>query len=171
MTNDKEFLEEEREEGTSSMDMDQDETLKEGEVEEDETESLRNQLIRLQADFTNFRTRARKAEAESVGLGVEKMAEELFPILDNFEIALSHIDDQKVHEGMKMIYDQLLEALHSKDIIPMDSDGAEFDPNKHYAVWVEEVEGEPSGLVIETIKRGYMRGEKVLQPAMVKVSK
>ena len=59
-----------------------------------EIDSLKTQLIRLQADFTNFKKRAQKREHDSVNLGVEKFAEVLFPVIDNFDIALSHIEDK-----------------------------------------------------------------------------
>ena len=131
-----------------------------------EIDSLKTQLIRLQADFTNFKKRAQKREHDSVNLGVEKFAEVLFPVIDNFDIALSHIED-----GVKMIYDQVIEAFKNVDINVMESDGAVFDPNLHYAVMMEEKDGVQSGIITETLKKGFMLGDKVIRPAMVKVSK
>lgn len=137
---------------------------------QEEVDSLRNQLIRLQADFQNFRTRARKSEAEGVSLGVEKLAEAIYPILDEFEIALRHIEDPSSREGVEMIRDHLEEALRKNGIQCFDPSGELFDPNRHFAVLVEKREGIDQGIIIETLKKGYARGEKVLQPAMVKVS-
>ena len=97
-----------------------------------EIDSLKTQLIRLQADFTNFKKRAQKREHDSVNLGVEKFAEVLFPVIDNFDIALSHIEDKNIYDGVKMIYDQVIEAFKNVDINVMESDGAVFDPNLHY---------------------------------------
>lgn len=136
-----------------------------------EIDSLKTQLIRLQADFTNFKKRAQKRENDSVNLGVEKFAEVLFPVIDNFDIALSHIEDKNIYDGVKMIYDQVIEAFKNVDINVMESDGAVFDPNLHYAVMMEEKDGVQSGIITETLKKGFMLGDKVIRPAMVKVSK
>lgn len=136
-----------------------------------EIDSLKTQLIRLQADFTNFKKRAQKREHDSVNLGVEKFAEVLFPVIDNFDIALSHIEDKNIYDGVKMIYDQVIEAFKNVDINVMESDGAVFDPNLHYAVMMEEKDGVKSGIITETLKKGFMLGDKVIRPAMVKVSK
>ena len=136
-----------------------------------EIDSLKTQLIRLQADFTNFKKRSQKREHDSVNLGVEKFAEVLFPVIDNFDIALSHIVDKNIYDGVKMIYDQVIEAFKNVDINVMESDGAVFDPNLHYAVMMEEKDGVQSGIITETLKKGFMLGDKVIRPAMVKVSK
>lgn len=137
----------------------------------EEINSLKNQLIRLQADFTNFKNRSKKLESDSIGLGIEKMAEGLFPVIDNFQIAIAHIDDAGIKEGMEMIYNQILDSFKVEGIEIMITEDAMFDPNLHYAVMMEEVEGVEDGKILETLKAGFVRGEKVLRPAMVKVSK
>lgn len=148
-----------------------DEDLNESDNLSGEIDSLKTQLIRLQADFTNFKKRAQKREQDSVNLGVEKFAEVLFPVVDNFDIALSHIEDKNIYDGVKMIYDQVIEAFRNVDINVMESDGAVFDPNLHYAVMMEEKDGVESGIITETLKKGFTLGDKVIRPAMVKVSK
>lgn len=148
-----------------------DEDLNESDNLSGEIDSLKTQLIRLQADFTNFKKRAQKREQDSVNLGVEKFAEVLFPVVDNFDIALSHIEDKNIYDGVKMIYDQVIETFRNVDINVMESDGAVFDPNLHYAVMMEEKDGVESGIITETLKKGFMLGDKVIRPAMVKVSK
>lgn len=148
-----------------------DEDLNESDNLSGEIDSLKTQLIILQADFTNFKKRAQKREHDSVNLGVEKFAEVLFPVIDNFDIALSHIEDKNIYDGVKMIYDQVIEAFRNVDINVMESDGAVFDPNLHYAVMMEEKDGVQSGIIIETLKKGFTLGDKVIRPAMVKVSK
>lgn len=148
-----------------------DEDLNESDNLSGEIDSLKTQLIRLQADFTNFKKRAQKRERDSVNLGVEKFAEVLFPVIDNFDIALSHIEDKNIYDGVKMIYDQVIEAFRNVDINVMESDGAVFDPNLHYAVMMEEKDGVQSGIITETLKKGFTLGDKVIRPAMVKVSK
>lgn len=141
------------------------------EIISDEIVSLKNQLVRLQADFTNFKNRSKKIEADSIGIGIEKMAEGLFPVIDNFQIAISHMDDTGIREGVEMIYNQILDSFKAEGIEMMNTFDAQFDPNLHYAVMMEEVEGVENGKILETIKAGFIRGEKVLRPAMVKVSK
>lgn len=169
------FKDENLESKESEFDNCPDDSTKEESTQADdlsgEIESLKGQLIRLQADFNNFKKRSMKRESESVGLGVAKLAETLFPVIDNFDIALSHIDDENIFNGVKMIYDQLIEALKSENIEMMNTDKEQFDPNLHYAVMMEEKEGYKSGEITETLKKGFMFGDKVIRPAMVKVSK
>lgn len=137
----------------------------------DDLESMKSQFVRLQADFANYKKRTDKAMQDSVSLGVEKMAESLFPVIDNFNIALDSIKDENIYNGMEMIYNQLIDALLQNQIFEMKCDGEVFDPNKHYAVMTEEKDNSESGVVIETLKTGFTHGDKVIRPAMVKVSK
>lgn len=137
----------------------------------DDLESLKSQFVRLQADFANYKKRTDKAMQDSVSLGVEKMAESLFPVIDNFNIALESIEDKNIYNGVEMIYNQLIDALLQNQIFEMKCDGEVFDPNKHYAVMTEEKDNIESGVVIETLKIGFTHGDKVIRPAMVKVSK
>lgn len=164
-----------KDENLEEKDIDLEDSAKEESTQSDdvngEIESLKGQLIRLQADFNNFKKRSMKRESESVSLGVTKLAETLFPVIDNFDIALSHIDDENIYDGVKMIYDQLIEALKSENIVLMKTEKEQFDPNLHYAVMMEEKEGYKSGEITETLKKGFMFGEKVIRPAMVKVCK
>ncbi len=148
------------------------EVQKETENINSEIQELKDQLIRLQADFTNFRNRTKKEAQNSVDLGVEKLAIKLFSVIDNFENAIKQMDDSPYKEGFEMIYNQLIEILESEDIKQITiNESNEFDPNLHHAVTLEEIEGMDNNKVIEILVNGYTKNDKTLRPAMVKVSK
>ena len=152
---------------------DQEETCqedKEVEVEEKE-DPYKDQLIRLTADFTNYKRRVEKEKREFLNLGLKKIAIDLLDIIDNFERALEHgEEDSALKEGVEMIYQQFLDVLNKNNIRPMEALNEKFDPNKHHAVLVEEKEGVKEGIVIDVIQKGYLINDEVLRPAMVKVS-
>lgn len=136
-----------------------------------EADVMRDKFIRLQADFTNYKRRTEQEKKDYVDLGVEKVMNGLLPIIDNFERALSmNTDGNKFSEGIDMIYKQLIELLDKNGVKEMDALNASFDPNAHHAVMSEAREGIEEGIVIEVLQKGYMLGEKVLRPAMVKIS-
>ena len=106
-------------------------------------------------------------------LGMGKLALDILPILDNFERALATDDvkDEKFYEGMKMIADQFRDELAKNDIVEIDALNAPFDPNLHHAVMIEEKEGVEADVVIDVLQKGYKLKDRVIRPAMVKVSK
>ena len=100
---------------------------------------------------------------------------ELLPVLDDFERALSadvSRESTDAHrQGVELIHRQLLDLLKRRGVRPVDAVGTEFDPHVHQAVTTEVVEGGRDGEVIEELRRGYMIGERLLRPAMVKVAR
>lgn len=147
-----------------------DESLKqkEGEVAE-----LSGQLIRLQADFVNFRKRAEKEKKDTINYALEKFICTLLPVIDNFQIAMEANEEDKdsFYKGIELIYKQIVDVLESNGVEEIPSLGEEFDPNIHHAVFMEESEDYDSGKVIEVLQTGYMLKDKVIRPAMVKVAK
>lgn len=141
-------------------------------VQSERETQLKEQLIRLQADFTNYKRRSENEKKDYIGLGCQKVILELLPIIDNFERALCLIDEKdKFSEGVELIYNQLLELLTKNEVEEINELNTKFDPNLHHAVLVEEKDGVEEGIVIEILQKGYKSKEKVLRPAMVKVSK
>lgn len=132
-------------------------------------------LLRKTAEFDNYRKRIERerqsfAEATTAGL-----VEELLPLLDDFERALAadpgteRVDPYR--KGIELIYRQLEELLRKRGVRPIEALGQEFDPHVHQAVSYEPAEGRPDGEVIEDFRRGYMLGDRLLRPSMVKVAK
>ena len=144
------------------------------EVEEklnSEIEELKNQLLRLQADFVNYKNRTEREKSNSIILANEGLILKLLPVLDNFNRAFAHVNlgDDAV-KGFVMIKDQFESILKSEMVEEIESDGATFDPNLHNAVMTESKEGVESGIVLETFEKGYKIKDKVIRPSMVKVS-
>lgn len=133
---------------------------------------LKDQLLRLQADFMNFKRRSEEQKSSSMDYAVEKFALDLLPCIDNFERALSmESTDESFYEGTKLIYDELIKALGKNNIEETKALGEAFDPNSHHAVFAEESDEYDADTVIEVLQKGYKMKEKIIRPAMVKVSK
>ena len=156
---------------------DSEEKLDEQEEDKDATvevedEPLKTTLARLQADFQNYRNRTEKEKASVYAYANEKLVLKLLPVIDNLERAIA---TEKEHdaffEGVKMIYDELIKVLDNEGIVRFDPVGEKFDPNFHQAIFMEESDEVESEHILETFQVGYMIKDKVIRPAMVKVSK
>ncbi len=144
-------------------------------VQASESEQLRQQLLRLQADFDNFRKRTRQEREELQSFATRKLLGELLPIVDNFDRAMSVLtgDDAAlptVRTGVEMVQRQLLTLLSQYEVRPMEVLGQAFDPKVHEAVLQEPAGDGPAGIVKEELQKGYWLGDRVLRPAMVKVT-
>lgn len=128
--------------------------------------------LRIQAEMMNFKRRQ-----EELVAGIRKYANEdlllkLVGIIDNFERALSMSSDgmEEFLKGFNMIYTNLLNIVHEAGVSEIEAINQSFDPNVHQAVLTEAHEGVEAGIIIEVLQKGYMYKDKVLRPAMVKVS-
>lgn len=130
-----------------------------------------DKLLRLRADFENFRRRTRQ-EKEDLGNSVEaEFVKNLLPLIDNFERAMAAdtTDVETFKKGMAMIQKQLMDALKNKGLEPIETKDAKFDPNFHQAVMrVENPDLEDDTIAME-MQKGYMVKGKVIRPAMVQV--
>jgi len=131
-------------------------------------------LLRLQADFDNYRKRSQKERTELIKYASERIVEDLLPVLDNFERAASaakvNPDFAAFSKGVDMIFRQLQTALYKEGLKAMEAVGQPFDPNLHEAVLRVASEEHPENTVVEELQKGYYLKEKVLRPCMVKVS-
>jgi len=131
-------------------------------------------LLRLQADFDNYRKRSQKEKTELIKYASERIVADLLPVLDNFERAACaakvNPDIAAFSQGVDMIFRQLQAALSKEGLKAMDAVGQPFDPNLHEAVLRVESEEHPENTVVEELQKGYYLKEKVLRPCMVKVS-
>ena len=124
-------------------------------------------LRRLQADFENYKKRVQRQQAELSERAAEKLAEQLLPALDAFDLAMAHAEDDAA--GLEPVYRSLLGVLSSAGLERLDPAGQPFDPNEHDAVLHEEGGDTPAPEVIEVLRAGYRWKGRVLRPAMVKV--
>ena len=131
-------------------------------------------LLRKTAEFDNFRKRIdRERQAVSEAAAADLIAE-LLPLVDDMERALKADggkDVEAYRRGVELIHKRLLETLKKRGVRPIDALGADFDPHQHQAVSYEPAEGRREGEVIEEFGRGYMLGDRLLRPSMVKVAK
>jgi molecular chaperone GrpE len=142
---------------------------------EEKTEKYLNSLIRVQADFENYK-KANYRENERYRLRVkEKMLKKLIKHYEDLHRALKVLDSLKKGElgkkGFKMIVENFEKFLEDEGVKPMDSEGEKFDPYKHECLLVEENEDLPENTILEEIDQGYYLNNKVLKPAGVKISK
>ncbi|MBN8236686.1 nucleotide exchange factor GrpE [Halobacillus kuroshimensis] len=147
-----------------------------GETEQlrQEKEELNNRLVRLQADYDNFRRRTQKEKEADRKYRSQSLIEELIPALDNFDRALQvEVDSdaaKNLANGMKMVYDQFKSALEKEGVEVIPAQGEEFDPHLHQAVMQVEDENYESNIVVEELQKGYRLKDRVIRPSMVKVN-
>lgn len=131
-------------------------------------------LLRVQADYDNFRRRTVKEKEELAQYATSKLVTELLPVLDNFERALSTTpagaESEAFAKGVNMIFRQLEGALKAEGLTAMETVGQPFNPEYHQAIMQVESEEYEEGIVTEEVQKGYLLKNKVLRPAMVKVS-
>lgn len=134
---------------------------------------LSERLLRLQADFENFRKRAQREKDEARQFANQGLLEKLLPVLDNFEMALTAVKDAdpSVRDGVQMILDQLLGVLKESGVEPVDAMGQPFDPNLHEALSQEETTEVEEGTVVQQVQRGYKLNDRLVRPARVVVAK
>ena len=142
-------------------------------LKDKEINELKDQLLRLQADFMNFRRRADKEKESAISYGLECFACDILPSIDNFQRALSSEEEKEngFYQGVQMIYEELIKKLNDNGIEEIKALGEDFDPNFHNAVFMEESEDYDPGKVMEVLQIGYKLKDKVIRPTMVKVSK
>ncbi|WP_240613548.1 nucleotide exchange factor GrpE [Pueribacillus theae] len=141
---------------------------------EAELKELNERFLRVQADYDNFRKRTKAEKEAAAKYRSQSLAEQLLPVLDNFERALSvettNEESKSILQGVEMVYRQFLEALKQEDIEEVEAYGVPFDPNKHQAVMQEKSEEHEPGIVLEVLQKGYRLKDRVIRPAMVKVN-
>jgi molecular chaperone GrpE len=141
---------------------------------EQERDALRDRLLRTAAEFDNFRKRVDRERRELSEFAAADILSELLPIVDNFERALqapAPTEAESFRTGIEMIHRQMLDLLRKRGVTPIEALGADFDPNFHQAVIHEPSADHRDGEVIAELQRGYMLGDRLLRPAMVKVAK
>lgn len=139
-----------------------------------QTEEYMQRLARSQADFDNFRKRTIREKEELGKYASSKLIAELIPVIDNFGRALDTRPEGEASEsfvkGVEMIYRQFDSVLQAEGLTTMEAVGQPFNPEFHQAVMQVESDEHEEGIVVEELQKGYMLKDKVLRPAMVKVS-
>ena len=133
---------------------------------------LEDKLLREKAESANYRKRKEEEVAKLLKYSSEDIVKEILPIADNFERALSMSENQddEFFKGFKMIYCNLISVLEKNQVKAIDGNNKPFDPTYHEAVLTEHKDGVEEGMVLEVMQKGYLLKDKVIRPAMVKVS-
>jgi molecular chaperone GrpE len=139
-----------------------------------EAEEHQQRFVRAQADFDNFRRRTQKEKEELAKYASMKLITELVPVIDNFERAMATVpegtESESFSKGIQMIFRQLESVLNNEGLTAMETVGQPFNPEFHQAIMQVESDEYEEGTVVEEVQKGYMLKDKVLRPAMVKVS-
>lgn len=142
----------------------------------EEYDALNNKMLRLQADFLNYKSRTEKERTATYGNAVSDVLTDLLPIIDNFERAIESVNSENQEvinfkNGVKMIYDQFLNTLQKKGLKEIEALDSKFDPNIHSGIAFEVTKEKEEDTVIEVFQKGYLVNEKVIRPSMVKIAK
>ncbi len=138
-------------------------------------DEYQDRLLRKTAEFDNYRRRTDRERVELSQAAAADLIEDLLPLVDDLERALEAAPDSQeaaaYRDGVELIHRQLLELLRKRGVMPIEAVGRPFDPNFHQAVVHEVSVGHADGEVVAELRRGYLLGERLLRPAMVKVAK
>nr|WP_049773658.1 nucleotide exchange factor GrpE [Salisediminibacterium selenitireducens] len=178
---DAEMVQEETNENVDDQPVSEEEAVEEETVSvedynqlKDDFEEMKNKMLRVQADFDNFRRRTKIEQETAAKYRSQRLAEELLPAMDNFERAMQvspESDDAKsLLKGVEMVYNQIGQALEKEGITPIEAVGQPFDPNLHQAIMQVEDDQFDSNTVVEEMQRGYQLKDRVIRPSMVKVN-
>ena len=130
---------------------------------------------RARADFMNYKRRVERDQAQMHQTVTGNIIKRYIDVVDDFERALKNRPQEGEGaawaSGIELIYRKLLSILESEGVQPMEAQGQTFDPNLHEANSLEEHEEFESGQIIEVLKQGYLLGDRVLRPALVRVAK
>ncbi len=142
---------------------------------QNEINTLKDKNMRIAAEMVNTLRRKDEEINRLLKYSNESLITELLPVIDNFERALNvdvtSNDVESYQKGMTMIYNSLKNILEKFEVKEIEAIDKEFDPSFHQAVMQEEKEGTKENIVIEVLQKGYTYKDKVIRPAMVKVSK
>ncbi|OGO29995.1 MAG: nucleotide exchange factor GrpE [Chloroflexi bacterium RBG_16_54_18] len=168
---------------------DSDQAAKEEEALQREIEMLRQQLAgqqakaeeyldgwqRARAEFANYKKRVEREQSQAYQMAAGSILKRYLELTDDLERALKNRptegEGQAWASGIELIYSKLLTFLENEGVKQFQAEGQSFDPNYHEAVTSEESDQHSSGQIIEVLQQGYLLGERVLRPAMVRVAR
>ncbi len=138
-----------------------------------EKEALQDRLLRSAAEFDNYRKRIDRERRDQAEHAAADLLAEMLPIVDDLERALqvpAGGDTDAYRRGVELIHKQMLDLLRRRGVKTIETSGADFDPRFHQSVAQEPSEAHREGEIIEDLRRGYLLGDRLLRPSMVKVA-
>lgn len=135
---------------------------------EDQGRDYLQDLLRVQAEFDNFRKRTFRERQQAEAQGKQRLIEHLLPVLDNFELAIAHGEGGA---GVELVFKELKSSLEREGLAEIPAEGEVFDPQVHEAVESVEDPSVEQATVTKVYRRGYRFGDEVVRPAMVVVAR
>lgn len=140
-----------------------------------ELSKMREQLLRVAADFDNYRKRSRREIEDAAKRAKQDVLKDLLPVFDNMERAVSHgtaaSDADPVVKGVRMVMKQFADTTERLGVVRVKSVGEVFDPAVHEAIQQVETSEQAAGTIVTELLPGYLFGEQLLRAAMVVVAK
>jgi len=133
---------------------------------------LQDRILRLQAEFDNFRKRTERERMEDAEFAGKLTISALLPVIDDFERALKAAAgaENELVRGIELIYGRMLDTLKKQGLEPIEAVGKAFDPHEHEAIGRVESADHEDGTVVQEYQRGYRFKGRLLRPAMVQVA-
>ncbi len=141
---------------------------------QDERDRYYDLLLRKTAEFDNYRKRTERERRDQTDHAAASLLLDLLPVVDDLERALetdAGPEAEAYRQGVELILRQVQDLLKRRGVRPIESVGRDFDPHLHQAVTTDDGPGHRDGEVVEEFRRGYLLGERLLRPAMVKVAR
>jgi len=138
----------------------------------EEQEVVDDRLLRLAADFENYKKRTARERQETIAFANERILKELLPILDDLERALNAAEEHEeaqLEDGVRLVHRSLASLLERQGVQEIPTDG-KFDPHVHEALLAQPAEDKEQGDVVDVIQKGYTIGGRVVRPARVIVA-
>ena len=139
-----------------------------------ERDDFQDRWLRKTAEFDNYRKRVERERREQSDQAIVSLLQDLLAVVDDFDLALTveaGPEAEGYRKGVELIHAKLYDFLKKRGVTPIDAVGADFDPNVHQAVMHEVSPDHREGEVIGELRKGYMLGDRLLRPAMVRVAK
>jgi len=146
------------------------------EAKEKEAEDTYDRLLRISAEFDNYKKRSSREMVEYRKFANQSLIKEMLSVIDNLELAMNSTNvhkaiDKDLLQGLEMTYKEILKVFEKFNVKPIDACGQPFDPTFHEAVMQEETNDSPKNTVVNELQRGYMIHDRLLRPSMVVVAK
>ena len=145
------------------------------EAKEEEAKETYDRLLRVSADFENYKKRASREMEEFRKYANQSLLKEMLSVVDNLELAINSSNDGKntdknLIEGLNLTLSEILRVFEKFNVTPIEAQGKTFDPAYHEAVMREETDDYPENSVISEFQKGYLIHDRLLRPAMVVVA-
>jgi molecular chaperone GrpE len=149
--------------------------LEELKARAEERDNFESKWLKVHAEYENTRKRLEKEKTDHVKFANEGIVSQLFPIVDNFDMAFEAMEKAKdkaaVMDGIRLVQKEFHRILEDNGVERIETEGKQFDPNVHEAVAAVETDEYPDGVILEEVRPGYLLNGRLLRPAQVRVAK